>query len=328
MRAVAAVGLALGCSLAWTAALAAAPRPAQPTRTEPVTIEARPVPLNNADADIERVGRLGYLGGFALRSAEPHFGGLSGLLLSADCRRFEAISDRGYRFEGTVVFDTDGRFRGLDAVRMAPLLGMDGRPLGGSAGQDAESLARLAKGGIVVAFEGRHRFWRYATWSARPVAVAIPPDLSAAPGNGGIEALTVLKDGRLLAIAEELEVEGGVRGWVGGLKRPWAALTLLTGSGFRPTAAATLQDGRVLVLERRMLPPAARVRLLAAGTLVEGARLAGEEIARLDGAFSVDNMEGLDACKGADGSSRILVVSDDNFSPFQRTLLLAFRLEE
>lgn len=307
----------------------AAERSERQPAPQPIVVHARPVPLSNADPASERVGRLSYLGGVALSAADARFGGLSGLVLTADCRRFSAVSDRGHRFEGALVFDPAGRFEGIADVRAAALQGPDGRPLTeANGGVDAESLARTAKGAIVVGFEGRHRLWRYdRAWSLRPVALAVPPELATAPGNGGIEALTVLKDGRLLAFAEELEVDGGVRGWLGDGRRPWTALTLLTGAGFRPTAAATLPDGRVLVLERRILPPAARLRLFAASGLVAGARLEGEEIARLDGALTVDNMEALDACRGADGGVRLVVGSDDNFSPFQRTLLLAFRLD-
>jgi len=40
----------------------------------------------------------------------------------------------------------------------------------------------------------------------------------------------------------------------------------------------------------------------------------------------VDNMEGIDAHVTPEGGTVLTVVSDDNFSPIQRTLLLQFTL--
>ena len=40
--------------------------------------------------------------------------------------------------------------------------------------------------------------------------------------------------------------------------------------------------------------------------------------------LTVDNFEGLAAVPGQDGAIRFYVISDDNFSSRQRTLLLAF----
>lgn len=294
----------------------------------PIVVTARPVALNYADPNLVRAGRLTFLGGLALTSPDRRFGGISALLLAPDCRRFEAVSDHGDRFEGELGYGADGRLAGVAGVRVARLNGLDGRPLADDGGRDAESLARTASGDVIVGFEGRHRLWRYRSWRRPPVALAMPAGIAQIPGNGGIEALTVLRDGRLLAISEDGPADGGVRGWIGETRGRWSGLTLETGGGFRPTAAATLPDGRIVVLERRVLPPAARLRLIATAGVVAGARLVGEEIARLDGAFTVDNMEALDACRGADGATRLLIASDDNFNAFQRTLFLLFELPD
>ena len=40
----------------------------------------------------------------------------------------------------------------------------------------------------------------------------------------------------------------------------------------------------------------------------------------------MDNFEGVAVATPAGGSTIVLIVSDDNFSALQRTLLLAFRL--
>jgi hypothetical protein len=59
---------------------------------------------------------------------------------------------------------------------------------------------------------------------------------------------------------------------------------------------------------------------------VPGAVLEGQEIARLEGTLSVDNMEGIEALRSPDGKTLIYVVSDDNYSPIQTTLLMLFEL--
>ena len=56
--------------------------------------------------------------------------------------------------------------------------------------------------------------------------------------------------------------------------------------------------------------------------------LDGVEIARLEGSLQVDNMEGVDARVGPGGETEIVIISDDNYSFLQRTLLLMFRLAD
>jgi len=42
----------------------------------------------------------------------------------------------------------------------------------------------------------------------------------------------------------------------------------------------------------------------------------------------LDNMEGIATRKGENGETLIYLISDDNFSSFQRTILLMFALDE
>ena len=59
-----------------------------------------------------------------------------------------------------------------------------------------------------------------------------------------------------------------------------------------------------------------------------GAVVDGPSIFEADLANEVDNMEGIDAHVTAEGETVLTIVSDDNFSPIQRTLLLQFTLVE
>ena len=315
--------------------LVAATAAAEPLAAEPLAIESRPVPLNQEDRWQTTVGALEYRGGLELSAADPNFGGLSGLEVSADGARLLAVSDRGRWIELGLVYDGDGRLAGVADGAIRAMHGAGGQPLAGKA-RDAEDLARLADGRLAVSFERRHRVVLYgarALVSGPVERLEMPRELAQAPGNGGIEGLTELGSGRLLALTEALKIGGDrVMGWLlsptGGAA---AALFYATTRDFKPTSLATLPGGDVLVLERRysvLAGAAARLVRIAAGTIVRGALLEGDEIARISAPLTVDNFEGLAVRRDPAGGLLIYLVSDDNFNPLQRTLLLMFRLAE
>ena len=47
-----------------------------------------------------------------------------------------------------------------------------------------------------------------------------------------------------------------------------------------------------------------------------------------DGSYNIDNMEGVAVHRNGDGATILTLISDDNFSFFQRTLLLQFALAD
>ncbi len=105
---------------------------------------------------------------------------------------------------------------GLADARMGQLRGLDGKPIDSKPEADAEAMARLPDGSWLVAFERRHRLWRYSTLTATPLPVEGPADIGRQPGNGGIEALAALADGTVIAISEEYSRQAGtVVGWIG-----------------------------------------------------------------------------------------------------------------
>ena len=290
---------------------------------ENIEVRAAPVALRLDGGPDARAGRLLYRGGLALTSTDTRFGGLSGLRVDDD--RMIAISDHGYRIEIGLRHDQDHRLSGIRDVTLKELRGPKGASLAELPGGNAEAIAADSAGGLVIAFEGRGRIWTYPPGGGAPKPMPALPGLEKAPRNEGIEALTRLADGRLLAVSEGLRERRGLAGWVGGAGG-WQAVVWRNGEGFRPTGAATLPDGDVLVLERRVFPPAARLRLLASHLIRAGAVLDGVEIARLDGAMTFDNMEGIDARRGDGGETLIYLVSDDNYAFYQRTLLLMFQV--
>jgi len=68
--------------------------------------------------------------------------------------------------------------------------------------------------------------------------------------------------------------------------------------------------------------------VLDAEALRRGALPAPEALAELRQPLTVDNFEAVDAIRGPAGETLIYLLSDDNFSPLQRSLLLLFALLE
>ena len=307
---------------------------------EPAVIEvsAAPLVLDQLDAGRARVGKLIYRGGLVLSSDNAAFGGLSGLAVSADGAKLLAVGDRGIWFSATLEY-RDGRLSGLADSYLAPMLKWNGQPLDFGE-NDAEALAFPPGGGALVAFEDWHRIWRYPfrptapfglLFETTPQPYSLLPGLKDAPSNGGIEALAALADGRVLVLSEELKTgEGILAGWI--IRDDHAqALGYHYDNGFRPTGMARGPDGDLFIVERSfslMSGVAVRIMRLKAAKVVPGAVLRPVEIARLADPLSVDNMEGIALRRTEQGRTLIYLISDDNFNPLQRTLLMMFELAE
>src|SRR5262249_35537356 len=100
--------------------------------------------------------------------------------------------------------------------------------------------------------------------------------------------------------------------------------------GFNITDAVGLPDGSLLVLERYFRWTSGvkmRIRHLAAGEIVPGARLTGRTLVEADAGYEIDNMECIAVHRGAKGETVVSLLSDDNFNTLiQRTVFLQFAL--
>jgi hypothetical protein len=286
--------------------------------------------LNPDDKAQQTVGRLRWRGGHEVTSSAGNFGALSDLTLSADGTSLFAVTDEGRWFSAELAYDGASGFRGLRAGRMGYLHDPAGKLLSGKYHQDAEALARLPDGSLLVAFERDHRLWRYQNGLDKtPQAFPAPPGLAAAGLNAGIEAMVSLADGRLLAFSEGEGTKGTFAAWLRETDGSWHDLALAPSGLFRPTGAALLPDGDVLLLERRFTllgGLGARLSRIAAADVKPGALLKSTELAELRSPLTLDNFEGVGVHLAPDGSTRITLLSDDNFNPLQRTLAVQFEL--
>ena len=165
---------------------AAAQSKAGPTidKVTPISVSAsRLDSYQRGLGDTKRFGRLEFRGGLTMTSPDARFGGLSGLIMAPDGRRFLAVSDEGNWLSGEITYAGKAP-SGIANARMGPLLALNGRPLRRKRDSDAEELAllsgTLSNGVALVAFERNHRLVRYPIVNGalgRPTAlVGLPSD--------------------------------------------------------------------------------------------------------------------------------------------------------
>ena len=319
----------------------------QAADTSPIAIgvHLKPVPLSARKGSIvEQVGDLTYKGGIRIISSERRLGGLSGLVVSRDGSEFLSVSDQADWVRGKILYQ-DGRLTGVEGLTVGSMLDEHGKPLVHKKG-DAEAVEQVDPtgpfpGSVVVGFEREHRLWRYdlgdAGFAARPVDLKVPPAVRALESNQGIESLHVTPAGDVIAITEgTYDDQGRTRGWIMRLNKDRLSVDgaqpmfLETWTTFKPTDLTRLADGRYLLLQRHFSPrtgPIIQVRDLGRDLKQGDNTIEGTLLAQMDMGFNIDNMEGLAARQTDDGRTLIYVISDDNFNPLQRTLLLMFEVK-
>lgn len=321
--------------LALPAIAAETPRAPEP----PVKIEIRAKPIASFDTrDPQRVrfGALEFRGGIELSSDYQNFGGLSGLYMAPDSVRFLALSDRGHWLRGRIIAEGDRPIR-IEDTEMAPILGPDGRPLGARGWYDTESLA-MDGGTAYVGVERVNQIVRFdyerQGLQARGQPIPLPPGVKEMPRNQGIEALAFVPKGMplagtLIAISERgLDAAGNIRGFLIGGPTP-GDFTVVRSDDFDITDAAITPAGDLLILERKFSifrGAGMRIRKIALADIKPGAVPDGPVLILADRANQIDNMEALSVHRNAAGETILTIISDDNFNPLQRTILLRFAL--
>jgi hypothetical protein len=309
--------------------------------TTPVSIDvnARTIAsFDPRDRSHVRFGSLEWRSGLVLTSGFRGFGGLSGIRLDAKGERFIAISDKGSWFTGRIVYR--GReMIGLDDVEAAPMLGADGRPITARGWYDSESIA-LDGSFVYIGLERVNQVLRFdfskGFTRARGEVIPLPPAAKKLPHNKGLEALVMVPKGlplagTLIAISERgLDADGNLISFLVGGPDP-GQFSVRRTHNFDVSDAVLLRSGDLLVLERKfslLEGVGIRIRQIPLASLAPGAVVDGPSIFDADLGEEIDNMEGIDAHLTPDGDTMLTMVSDDNFSMIQRTLLLQFALVE
>lgn len=283
-----------------------------PVAAHAIAVRTQPLPGTGT-----RIAGMRLAGGLALASDDPGFGGLSGLAALPDGRLL-AVSDAGQwlRFRPVVRGDV------LVGVTDAEMGGLPAPPGGEKYDMDSEGLAMAPDGRMLVSFEQQHRILVYDGVPPRRALGARwqTPAMRWLP-NGGGEALALLPGGALLWLPEYPQ-GGAHRGlYIDAAGSAWP-VRVAGLPGLAITDAVALDSGRVLLLHRRYTG----VETVAALSLIDVAGLPDatpRPLLRWDGGsgWPIDNMEGM-ALVREQGRTLLYVVSDDNFSAAQRTLLL------
>lgn len=316
---------------------------------KPVTVRAAPLSsfeIGNADRII--FGDLEWLGGLELTGSSRHFGALSGVTLSDDGRDFVAVTDNGFWVSGRIESDGQGAPVALSDVTMAPLRDRTGAVLNLKSSADAEAITQATVNGrpvFLVAFERNHRIEVYpratgkdpVSEGARPIRFNAPAGIRRLGANKGIEAIAAgLPDtpaaGLTIMFAERGRPAGSdIPAWLVQPDGTARAFRVRQRDRFDVTDAVFLANGDVVILERRFDYSTGifmRLRRLPFSTLRTGRTVDGPIMMTADFTDQIDNMEALGTHREADGSTVFTILSDDNRSVLQRTLLLRFRLRE
>jgi hypothetical protein len=292
----------------------------------PVTlISFRPIALDEADPAAKRLGRLVWLGGWALTSNDRRLGGISALHVEGG--EALALSDAGWLIRLPL---PDGR----SAVRARISMVEAGPgPAGVKVNRDIES-AVVEGNRIWLAYEQANAVWRYDRTRFEPRSSAAPARMARWSANRGPEAMARLADGRFLVFAEGGGGDSEAVLFAGDPSVRGTRATRLRyrpPAGYRITDSARLPDGRLVLLNRSVslfTGFTATLTILAVPReLKEGMLISGEEAAAFRGPVTRDNLEALSVTEEA-GRTILWLASDDNYSPFQRTLLMKFALAE
>lgn len=290
------------------------------------SLSVRPVTLDPDDPARRRVGRLTFVSGIALASDDPAFGGFSALAIAGD--RVTLLSDGGnvlrFRISGGRIADV--RFGDLPG---GPATGWDKRH------RDSESLTTDGRQAW-VGFEWANAIWRYSVDLGRVTGFVRPRAMREWRSGGGAESMLRWPDGRFLVLSEEppKHRSGARQGLVFAgdpveTREPAFRFGFEPPAGYDPSDAALLPDGRLLVLVRRFALPfrfGNKLVLVDPAAIRPGATVRGRVVATLETPLIHDNFEGL-AVTVERGQPMLWLVSDDNQTWLERTLLLKFRFD-
>ena len=261
-----------------------------------------------------------------LESGHPALGGISAMIWRDGGTSFHLFSDKGQ----TAVIPVPDRVfrRGLAAQVTAPIHKLPREDQLSQVPDIESAVVDPDSGTLWLGYENYNAIRRLAPDGRSQVI--LPQQWQHLPRNSGIEAMARFADGRFVMLAER-SGEGFLFARDPLAGEPAQEFRFEPPGEFNPTAMALLPDGRAVILLRalrRTLPPFASMLVIADPAEIR----AGEAwpytvLAQWDDAGLRENYEGMAIAPDGDGFAAIWLISDDNLSILQRSLLLKLRFE-
>jgi hypothetical protein len=302
------------------------------TDGEPLPVKSLVIPEFKSGAG-NRFGSLEYLGGLVMATKNGEMGAVSSIRMLPDGKHFISIMDTGHWATGEIERDAEGRLSGIKDYTITTML-----DAGSTKSKDHKD--NMDAEGMVLSFERNHRIAAYPIEgyaTSEPVSVEKPLTGEVKlRGNGGLEA--VMKSspdgplkGAIVWVAERSYNDKG--DFIAGVQSGPGKGTFFVEriAPYDVTDGVFLKDGTFLLLERKFGIRdgiGMRIRRFKGEDIAPGKTVSGTVVMEADFSHQIDNMEGLDAFTAEDGSTHLIVVSDDNHSLIERNLLLEFKLVE
>jgi hypothetical protein len=292
-----------------------------------------------------------------IHSEKHTTGGFSTLSFSPDCSYLTTISDysqvndskldqpvrRSGWYQFQVYFNKNKALNKLELKQKGQLKDLDGSIMLGA----TESMAK-EKNGYLVSFDDRGSIYRYSASKNQPNPLSNIPTIAyqqtnLGDGNLGLESIARLKNGDLLALWETKMDDSNSHGRL--LKVNGEQIDIQFNAAASPGGATRLQDGSLLILEKRWLGnKGQRLRLVninendltSENLKISKGIIKGKTLLD-DISKHYDNNEGISSCV-SNGKEWIFVITDDNGDwpsknlevkdkERQRTLLMQYSLE-
>ncbi|MEL6753386.1 MAG: esterase-like activity of phytase family protein [Pseudomonadota bacterium] len=296
-------------------------------RAPEIDLSITPLDMSGLEPGKHLVGRTTVVGGWELTSTDARFGGLSGLAAYSSGNLL-AVSDQGAFVWLTI---KDGA---PTKAHLSPMLNASGAEIENKTRADAEGIT-LIDGLALVSFEREHRIEAFDLEGCGASARAAPVmDLPAHPrgllapmeSNGGAEAIAYSASQDITFVGVETTSERGQP-----LMRLDSAGTMTRQVHLDAPREYTLTGLDApsyypYALFRHYSPNTGNKNIIAYVDGTATPRYGLFDVVRLDPSVPVDNFEGIAVQDLGDGVRRVWIVSDDNFSETQRTLLMAFDL--
>lgn len=246
------------------------------------------------------------------------FGGFSGVELSSDGQSMTIVTDRGRIVQANLHRDA-GSITSAEITHSVAMRDEAGKILR-KPFSDAEGLAIAPGGQHYVSFEGQHRIVMVDMKNGVTTPFVTFPASNFQAENSGFEALAVGADGTIFTIPEQTKGDHfPLFAFKDGAQV--IAAQIPRNGPFLPVGADFDANGRLYLLERTVTPLGFRTRIRRIDLDVATPHSV-TLIQTLPARF--DNLEGISVWEDASGRTRLTLVSDDNFMPFQSTQIIEF----